>query len=55
MLSQKLLAIIDKRCKQATGLMIVPFGGIHVILTGDPGQLLPVCTSFIYKYILNYI
>ena len=43
MLSQKLLFIIDMRLKQATGIHLLPFGGINVVLTGDPGQLLPVC------------
>ena len=43
MLSQKLLFIIDMRLKQATGVHSAPFGGISVILTGDPEQLLPVC------------
>ena len=43
MVSQKLLGIVDMRCRQATGLMTVSFGGLNVTLTGDPGQLLPVC------------
>ena len=45
MLSQKLLFIIDMRLKQATGIHLVPFGGMNVVLTGDPGQLLPVCKN----------
>ncbi|RNA34443.1 ATP-dependent DNA helicase PIF1 [Brachionus plicatilis] len=35
--------------KQATG-NDKPFGGVSVILTGDPGQLLPVLDSPLYYY-----
>ena len=43
MLTQKLAPIIDMRLRQASGNNLIPFGGINIILTGDPGQLLPVC------------
>ena len=36
-----MLAVIDKRLRQATGKDEY-FGGISVILVGDPGQLPPV-------------
>ena len=39
-IGQKMLAWINKRCKQATGHNTLPFGGINVILVGDVGQLL---------------
>lgn len=49
MLSQVTLALIDHRLRQATGLVNEPFGGVSVILTGDPGQLLPVGGMPIYN------
>ena len=49
MLSQVTLALIDHRLRQAIGLVNEPFGGVSVILTGDPGQLLPVGGMPIYK------
>jgi hypothetical protein len=42
MLSQDLLAKIDKRLREATGKSHLLFGGISVILVGDHSQLLPV-------------
>ena len=42
MLSQVTFSIIDQRLRQASGISREYFGGISVILTGDPGQLLPV-------------
>ena len=42
MLGQASLGWIDRRCRQATGLHEVLFGGKSVILFGDPAQLPPV-------------
>ena len=39
MLGQATLGWIDRRCRQATGLHEVLFGGKSVILFGDPAQL----------------
>ena len=50
MVSQVMLAQIDKRMRQATGQHNLFFGGINVILIGDPGQLLPVGGSALYIY-----
>ena len=49
MLSQCMLAQIDTRLRQATGHNVY-FGGISMILIGDPGQLLPVGGSPLYQY-----
>ncbi|RMZ95107.1 ATP-dependent DNA helicase PIF1, partial [Brachionus plicatilis] len=48
MLSQKIFACIDKRLKVIKGSNLL-FGGISIILVGDPGQLLPVCGSPLYS------
>ena len=49
MLGQKMLAWIDKRCRQATGLTDELFGGKSIILVGaDPGQLPPVADKPLY-------
>ena len=50
MVSQVLLAQIDKRLRQATGKNNTYFGGISIILVGDPGQLLPVGGSPLYNF-----
>ena len=50
MLSQMLCAQIDKRLRQATGKRNSYFGGISIILVGDPGQLLPVGGSPLYQF-----
>jgi ATP-dependent DNA helicase PIF1 len=50
MLSQVMCAQIDKRLRQATGKMNSYFGGISIILVGDPGQLLPVGGSPLYQF-----
>ena len=42
MLGQTTLGWIDKRCKQVTGNYDKVFGGMSLILIGDPGQLPPV-------------
>lgn len=52
MLSQVSLAIIDFRLRQAKKIDTY-FGGISIILTGDPGQLLPVLGSPLYRTIDN--
>jgi hypothetical protein len=49
MLSQTILAIIDKRLREATGKKNVYFGGISIILTGDTGQLPPVSRTCLFN------
>ena len=39
MIGQKMFGWINRRCKEATGRTIFPFGGISVILVGEIGQL----------------
>ena len=48
MLGQASLGWIDRRCRQATGMHEVLFGGKSVILFGDPAQLLPVGDKPLY-------
>ena len=48
MMSQAILAKIDGRLRQAKCQPTLPFGGLSVILTGDPGQLLPVGGNALY-------
>ena len=43
-----MLAWIDKRCRQATGLTDELFGGKSIILVGDPGQLPHVADKPLY-------
>ena len=50
MVSQIMLAQIDKRLRQATGFHDKFFGGLSIILVGDPAQLLPVMGSPLYNY-----
>ena len=50
MLSQQMVAILNKRCQEATGNFELPFGGLNFIKSGDPGQLLPVGASPLYQY-----
>ena len=45
---QKILGWIDKRCRQGTGEIELPFGGIAVILVGDIAQLPPVMDKVLY-------
>ena len=42
MLGQVTLFWVDRRLREATGHKDLMFGGLSVILTGDPGQLPPV-------------
>ena len=42
MASQAQMAGVDRRLRRATGKTTVPFGGVSIIMTGDPGQLPPV-------------
>lgn len=48
MLGQASLGWIDRRCRQATGLHEILFGGKSVILFGDPAQLPPVGDKPLY-------
>ena len=48
MLGQKTMGWIDRRCRQATGLQKILFGGMSVILIGDPAQLPPVGDKPLY-------
>jgi hypothetical protein len=48
MLSQAMLSKIDLRCKQAKNKPLLSFGGMSILLIGDPGQLLPVLASSLY-------
>ena len=48
MLGQTLFGWIDKRCRQATDKTDEVFGGISIILVGDPGQLPPVADKPLY-------
>ena len=47
-IGQKMLAWINRRCKHATGLETLPFGGISVILCGDIAQLPPISDQVLY-------
>jgi putative intracellular protease/amidase len=47
MLEANLLAVIDERLREWTGNMNIAFGGVAVILMGDPFQLFPVGKSLI--------
>ena len=48
MIGQKTLGWIDRRCRQSSGKKECIFGGKSIILTGDPGQLPPVCDKPLY-------
>ena len=48
MIGQKTLGWIDRRCRQSSGKKGHIFGGKSIILTGDPGQLPPVCDKPLY-------
>lgn len=47
-IGQKLLGWIDRRLRQASGLMNKTFGGYNVILVGDIAQLPPVADKCLY-------
>ena len=47
-IGQKMLAWINRRCKHATGLETLPFGGISVILCGDIAQLPPISDQVLH-------
>ena len=49
MLSQTMLSKIDIRLRQITQKKSQYFGGLSVILTGDPGQLPAVCAPSLYS------
>lgn len=42
MINQTMLSSINSRCKQLKSCADKPFGGLFVLLAGDPGQLPPV-------------
>lgn len=48
MLGQTTFGWIDQRCRQATGKQQQLFGGISIILVGDPAKLPPVCDKPLY-------
>jgi len=48
MLSQTMLFRIDRRLRQITTKINDMFGGLSIILSGDPGQLLPVAAPCLY-------
>ena len=48
--SLELLEKIESRLRQAKGRRDVPFGGVRVILVGDPGQLLSVDGTPLYGH-----
>ena len=48
MLGQTMLGWIDRRCRQATGISDKVFGGLSIMLFGDPGQLPPVPDKPLY-------
>ncbi len=50
MLSQVMIAKVDSRLRQIKPDVDLIFGGISVILAGDPAQLLPVCATPVYDY-----
>ena len=47
-IGQNMLGWIDRRCRQITGDVSSPFGGINIILVGDIAQLPPVGDKVLY-------
>ena len=47
-IGQKMFGWINRRCKQATSVSSLPFGGTSVVLVGDVGQLPPSNWQSIY-------
>ena len=53
MLSQKMLSKIDLRLRKIKQKRSIPFGGLSIILTGDPGQLPAVAAPSLYSKVLK--
>ena len=48
MMGHCMMAMVDKRLRQATGMLHTPLGGMSVILIGDFAQLPPVGDKPLY-------
>lgn len=48
MMGHRMMAMVDKRLRQATGMLHTPLGGMSVILIGDFAQLPPVGDKPLY-------
>jgi len=53
MIGSRMMAFIDKRCREGTGKTEEPFGGLNVYLFGDIRQLLPVKDDPLFKFSSN--
>ena len=49
MMGQRMMAVIDKRLRQATAHLDTPLGGLSVLLLGDFAQLPPVRDEPLYR------